>query len=89
MVDSLVGQHRPAHTLYRVLELGPGMRMGDRLRLHLTSFVGPRAQWAPAVVDQRTVAGSQSRGGIGGVLGQPAVGTHLDGMAAVGEVQVG
>jgi len=89
VVRSLVGQHRPAHTLYRVLELGPGMRAGDRLRLSLTAFVGPRAQWAPAVVGRRTIADSQSHGGIGGVLGRPAVGTRLDGTAVVGEVLVG
>lgn len=89
VVSSLVDQHRPAHTLYRVLELGPGMRCGDRLRLSLTSFVGPRTPWAPAVMGRRTIGGIETRGGIGGVLGQPAVGTRLDGTAAVGEVRVG
>lgn len=89
VVGSLVDQHRPAHTLYRVLELGPGMRIGDRLRLQLTSFVGPRTPWAPAVVGRRDIGGIETHGGIGGVLGQPAAGTHLDGTAVVGEVRVG
>ena len=56
------------------------MRLGDRLRVSLTSFVGPRARRAP---------GTAARGGIGAVLGQPAVGSRLDGTAIAGEVRVG
>ena len=57
-----------------------GMRIGDRLRVSLTSFVGPGARWAP---------GTAARGGIGSVLGLPAVGSRLDGTAVAGEVRVG
>lgn len=56
------------------------MRLGDRLRVSLTSFVGPGARWAP---------GTAARGGIGAVLGQPAVGSRLDGTAVAAEVRVG
>jgi len=80
VVDSLLEQHRPAHTLYQVLELASGMRLGDRLRISLTSFVGPGARWA---------SGSAARGGIGAVPGRAAVGSRLDGTAVVGEVRVG
>jgi hypothetical protein len=41
------------------------------------------------VVGRRSIGGVQTHGGIGGVLGQPAVGARLDGTAAVGEVRVG
>jgi hypothetical protein len=59
------------------------------LRLSLTSFVGPRTPWVPAVVGRRNIGGFETHGGIGGVLGQPAVGTHLDSTTVVGEVRVG
>ncbi len=79
VVGSLLEQHRPAHTLYQVLQLEAGMRLGDRLRISLTSFVGPGRQWSRAT----------ERSGIGTVLGRPAIGSRLDGTAAVGEVRVG
>jgi phage tail-like protein len=79
VVVSLLEQHRPAHTLYQVLQLEAGMRLGDRLRISLTSFVGPGRQWSRAT----------ERSGIGTMPGRPAVGSRLDGNAAVGKVQIG
>ncbi len=80
VVASILDQHRPAHTVYQMVELDPGMRVGDQLRVSLTSFVGPGTPRPPRPV---------GRGGIGGVLGRPVVGARLDGTAAVGEVRVG
>ncbi|WP_157641506.1 phage tail protein [Longispora albida] len=72
--------HRPAHTRYELLELGPGMRVGARLRVALTSFVGPSVPWSPAVV-----------GETGGpvVLGRAATGTRLGETSVAGRVRVG
>jgi phage tail-like protein len=82
VVAGIVDVHKPAHTLVDVCELGPGMRVGSRLRLRLTSFVGPGAGWAPAVVGRVRVDGD-------GVLGRPAVGSRLREDAVVGRVRVG
>lgn len=82
VVDSLVRAHRPAHTAFEVCELGSGMRVGQRLRVALTSFVGPQPEWAPAVLGQVTVGGD-------GVVGTPLVGSRVGGSATVGSVRVG
>lgn len=82
VVQGLLDQHRPAHTLCDICELGAGMRVGQRLRLRLTSFVGPGAGWAPAVVGATRVGGD-------GVVGSPAIGSRLDEDSRVGAVRVG
>ena len=62
-------------------ELGDGMRVGERLRVDLTAFVGPGAGWRPLVVGE---------GGLGtdGVLGRAVSGARV-GENHVGRVRVG
>lgn len=81
VVSGLLDSHRPAHTGYQLCELGPGMRVGERLRLSLTAFVGPGARWRPAVV-------GDTRIGSDGIVGTPTVASRL-GMTSVGKVRVG
>ncbi|WP_255768574.1 phage tail protein I [Pseudarthrobacter sulfonivorans] len=81
VVRSILDVHRPAHTVYEVCELGTGMRVGQRLHLNLTSFVGPDTGWAPAVLGQFRVGGD-------GIVGTPAAGSRV-GDASVGQVRVG
>ncbi len=82
VVRRILDVHRPAHTLYEVCELGTGMRIGVRLRLNLTSWVGPGAGWGPVVAGQVHVGGD-------GVVGVPAVGSRLGGDSRIGQVRVG
>jgi hypothetical protein len=81
VVLELLEVHRPAHVVIELCELGDGMRVGVRLRVHLTSFVGPDAAWQPLVIGE---------GGVGtdGVLGR-AVGAGRAGQSRVGRVRVG
>lgn len=81
VVLGLLEMHRPAHVMIRICELGDGMRVGERLRVDLTAFVGPGAGWQPLVVGD---------GGVGtdGVLGRAVVGTRV-GENHVGRVRVG
>ena len=81
LVGSIVEAHKPAHTLCEVCELGSGMRVGSRLHVELTSFVGPGATWAPAVV-------GSVRLGEDGVVGTPSVGSRV-GDTSMGRVRVG
>lgn len=82
VVDDILSAHGPAHTLWEICELGPGMRVGERLRLSLTSYVGPGADWGPAVVGQVLVGGD-------GVVGLPAIGSRLGDSSTIGQVRVG
>jgi len=82
VVHRIVDVHRPVHTLYEVCELGSGMRVGLRLRLNLTSWVGPGSGWGPAVTGQVRVGGD-------GVVGVPAIGSRLGGDSRIGQVRVG
>lgn len=83
VVHSILAAHKPAHTLVEICELGAGMRIGERLRLDLTAYVGPGAGWGPVVVGQVLV-------GSDGVIGLPAVGSRVgEGSATVGQVRVG
>lgn len=70
VVNDVVQRHKPAHTVPEICELGSGMRVGRRLHVGLTSFVGPDADWTPAVLG-RVVLGED------GVVGTPAVGARL------------
>lgn len=82
VLHSIVEAHKPAHTVCEVCELGSGMRVGARLHVELTSFVGPGATWAPAVV-------GNVRLGEDGVLGTPSVGSRLGESSIAGRVRVG
>jgi phage tail-like protein len=82
VVADLIEQHKPAHTLGVICELGAGMRVGRQLHAGVTSFVGPGGAFAPAVVGQVLVGGD-------GVVGLPAVGSRLGDRSTAGEVRVG
>ena len=82
VVQRILDLHRPAHTLVDICELGDGMRIGDGLRLDLTAYVGPGADWRPAVTGQIRI-------GTDGVVGRPVAGSRLGETAAVGQVMVG
>lgn len=81
VVLGLLEVHRPAHVVIGLCELGDGMRVGTRLRVDLTSFVGPGAGWRPVVVGAGVV-------GTDGLLGRAAVGARV-GDGRVGRVRVG
>jgi len=82
VVAGILDVHRPAHTAYEICELGCGMRVGERLRVALTSFVGPSASWQRAVVGSTGV-------GTDGVIGTPAIGSRLGSDSVTGRVRVG
>ncbi|AHH99467.1 phage tail protein I [Kutzneria albida] len=82
VVQDVLAEHRPAHTEYELCELSSGMRVGQRLHLRLTSYVGPGANWAPAVVDHTLIGGD-------GVIGVPSVGSRLGDTSVAGQVRVG
>jgi phage tail-like protein len=82
IVDRLVEEHRPAHTTWDVCELGTGMRVGTRLRVELTSFVGPGTGWTRATVGGTRLSGD-------GVVGTPAVGSRVGESTVTGKVLVG
>jgi phage tail-like protein len=82
VLHDILGDHRPAHTLFEICELGDGMRVGQTLRLDLTAYVGPPPAPAPVVVGQVGI-------GDGGVMGSPAPGSRLEATSRVGEVRVG
>ena len=68
VVQRILDLHRPAHTLVDICELGDGMRIGDGLRLDLTAYVGPGADWRPAVTGQIRIGAD---GVVGRRPGQP------------------
>jgi phage tail-like protein len=82
VVQDLLDSQRPAHTLVDLCELGSGMRVGSRLRVALTSFIGPGAQIEPAVLGEQRL-------GTDGSLGVAAVGSRLGQNSATGRVLVG
>ena len=66
VVRGLLESHKPAHTEVELCELGPGMRVGRRLHLGLSSVVGPDARWGRTVVGQVAI-------GANGVVGLSGV----------------
>jgi hypothetical protein len=70
VVHTLLEVHRPAHVVIDVCELGPGMRVGEQLRVALSSFVGPGAAWHSAIVGEsglgtdRIVGSGRAAGGL-------------------------
>ncbi len=82
VLTDILGDHRPAHTLVELCELGEGMRIGRSLRLDLTAYVGPPSGPGTVVVGRVGV-------GVDGVLGSAAPGSRLGGRSRVGEVRVG
>jgi len=68
----ILDNHRPAHTLYELCTLAGGMRVGLRLHLGLTAFVGPgggftEAQLGQTRLDRAVLAPAGLTGRLGGV----------------------
>ena len=83
VLDDILADHRPAHTLFEVCELGEGMRIGGSARLNLTAYVGPTATPpATAVVGRAGL-------GVDTGLGAAAPGSRLQAGSRVGRVRVG
>jgi phage tail-like protein len=82
VISDVIEDHKPAHTLMDICELGDGMRLGRSTRLELTTWVGQGTGWGPAVVGQFLAGGD-------GVIGTPALGSRV-GIASVARgVRVG
>ena len=83
VLDDILADHRPAHTLVEVCELGEGMRIGRSTRLNLTAYVGPAAPGPAAAVVGRTGLGVDTG------FGAATPGSRLDADSLVGRVRVG
>jgi phage tail-like protein len=83
VLDDILADHRPAHTLVEICELGEGMRIGRSTRLGLTAYVGPAAPRPAAAMIGRTGLGVDTR------FGAAAPGSRLDADCLVGRVRVG
>jgi phage tail-like protein len=83
VLDDILADHRPAHTLAEICELGEGMRIGRSTRLGYTAYVGPAAPRPVAAVVGRTGLGVDTR------FGTAALGSRLDADSVVGRVRVG
>jgi phage tail-like protein len=82
VVRRIVEDHKPAHTVGQICELGTGMRVGRRLHLDLTSVVGPDSGWGQIVVGQVPLGGD-------GIVGRPSAAARVGETAGVGAVRVG
>ena len=82
VVTAVLADHRPAHTLVELCELGEGMRVGRSSRLDMTAYVGPPSEPATVVVGRAGL-------GVDVVLGSPRPGSRLDDGTRVGGVRVG
>jgi phage tail-like protein len=81
VVCDIIDVNRPAHTMFGVQELGNGMRAGT-LRVGLTSYVGPAADWVQFRL-------GDSRVGANGLVGKAALGSRLGADSVAGRVRVG
>jgi phage tail-like protein len=81
VLTGLLQTQAPAHTVGSVQELGAGMRVGT-VRVGITSFVGPTADWIPLRL-------GEVRLGADGIVGTPAVGSRLGQDSYMGQVLVG
>ena len=83
VLHDILADHRPAHTLVEVCELGEGMRIGGNARLNRTAYVGPTtAPPTTAVVGRAGL-------GVDTGLGVAAPGSRLEADSRVGRVRVG
>jgi phage tail-like protein len=82
VVRRIVEDHKPAHTLVQICELGAGMRVGRQLHLSLTSVVGPGSGWEPIVVGQVLL-------GADGIIGIPSIAARVGETSVAGAVRVG
>ncbi|WP_135453954.1 phage tail protein I [Mycobacterium sp. DL99] len=81
VLTGLLQTQAPAHTAGSVQELGAGMRVGT-VRVGITSFVGPAADWIPLRL-------GEVRLGADGIIGTPAIGSRLGQDSYAGQVLVG
>lgn len=70
VVETILEQHRPAHTIYEICSVERGMRLGSGLHIGLTSLVGKNSDF-----DQLQIGNSQLGGH--GLLGQPRQGISV------------
>jgi phage tail-like protein len=83
VLDDILDDHRPAHTLVELCELGEGMRIGSSARLGLTAYVGPTA------VPPTTAVVGRAGLGVDTGLGAAAPGSRLHADSRIGQVRVG
>jgi phage tail-like protein len=81
VLTGLLQTQAPAHTVGSVQELGAGMRVGT-VRVGITSFVGPAADWIPLRL-------GEVRLGADGIVGTPTIGSRLGQDSYAGQVLVG
>jgi phage tail-like protein len=77
VIESILEQHRPAHTLYELCTLDAGMRVGIGLYVDLSTIVGAGAGFAQLQVGGGPIGRDR-------IVGRPRPGTTLGG-ARVGE----
>jgi phage tail-like protein len=82
VLEHILDQHRPAHTLYDLCTAETGLRVGVGLHLGLSTVVGASAGW------NELQLGASTLGGIG-ILGQPRPGTSLGGSRLGEDSEVG
>ena len=82
VVTTILDDHRPAHTLGEVCELGAGLRIGTQARVGLTTYVGPACRPALTILGTSTV-------GVDSMVGLPDVDTRIGVTTRVGAVLVG
>lgn len=70
VVETILEQHRPAHTIYQICSVESGMRLGSGLHIGLTSLVGKNSDF-----DQLQIGNSQLGGN--GLLGQARQGFSI------------
>jgi phage tail-like protein len=82
VVEHILQQHRPAHTVYDLCTVDAGMRVGQGLHVGLTTIVGQSDGW-------RTLQVGQAVLGRDGILGRPATGGALGATRVGKDTRVG
>ncbi len=82
VVETILKQHRPAHTIYEICSVESGMRLGSGLHIGLTSLVGKNSDF------EQLQIGSSHLGGHG-LLGQPRQGFSIGNDSLGQNTQVG
>ncbi len=77
VVEYILEEHRPAHTIVELCSVDAGLRVGMGLHVGLGSVVGPSSGWTTLQLGASTL-------GTNAVVGQPRAGTRL-GSARLGE----
>jgi len=61
-VETILEQHRPAHTIYEICTVGTGMRLGSGLHIGLTSLVGKSSGFGRLRLGSSKLGGSDLLG---------------------------